>query len=65
MSQPIPYVESKDTEVNLDNRHIEDVPSDAGLDTKDGSHLPVDHYVDYPARELPTSRWGRFRYVVL
>lgn len=42
-----------------DSRHIEEVHSDGGLDTKEGSTLPVDHYTGYSR----TGSWAQFRYV--
>ena len=63
MPQPQPYAVPKEDYGKEDIRHIEEVPSD-GVDTKDGSASPVDHYTGYPGQTPYTGRWARFRYVL-
>lgn len=61
--QPQPYVGPRGDDAKEDIRHIEEVPSDGGLDTKEGSTLP-DHYAGYPTQERYNGRWGRLRSVL-
>ena len=59
MPQAQPY--AKEEYGKEDIRHIEEVPSDHGVDTKDGASSPVDHYTGYPSRTPYTGRWARLR----
>ncbi|KAJ3553885.1 hypothetical protein NM688_g3384 [Phlebia brevispora] len=61
MPQPQPYVGPKEEYVKEDIRHIEEVPSDGGLDTKDGTSSPVDHYTGFAPRQPYSGRWARLR----